>query len=112
MADPKSSELQQAPYVENGHRSTKPEFGVVVGICTHLGCIPLYEPQPNPTSPPANWPGGYHGSKHDLAGRVFNSVPAPYNLPIPPYHFLSDTMIRIGENPSDSNFEFSSIKQI
>jgi ubiquinol-cytochrome c reductase iron-sulfur subunit len=116
LADPQSSELQQPSYVENWHRSIKPVFGVVVGICTHLGCIPLYEPQPNPTSPAANWLGGYfcpcHGSKYDLAGRVFNGVPAPYNLPVPPYHFLSDTMIRIGENPSDSNFEFASIRQI
>ncbi len=116
LADPQSSELQQPPYVENWHRSIKPEFGVVVGVCTHLGCIPLFEPQPNPTSPARNWPGGYfcpcHGSKYDLAGRVFSGVPAPYNLPVPPYHFLNDTMIRIGENPSDSNFEFSSISQI
>jgi ubiquinol-cytochrome c reductase iron-sulfur subunit len=116
LADPRSSELQQPAYVQNWHRSIKPEFGVVVGICTHLGCIPLFEPEPSSTSPVANWPGGYfcpcHGSKYDLAGRVFSGVPAPYNLPVPPYHFLGDSMIRIGENPSDSNFEFSSIRQI
>jgi len=116
LADPQSSELQQPPYVENWHRSVKPEFGVVIGICTHLGCIPLYEPQPNPSSPAANWPGGYfcpcHGSKYDLAGRVYHGVPAPYNLPVPPYHFLSDTTLRVGENPPSSNFEFASIKQI
>jgi ubiquinol-cytochrome c reductase iron-sulfur subunit len=116
LADPKSSELQQPPYVENWHRSIKPEFGVVIGICTHLGCIPLFEPQANPSSPAVNWPGGYfcpcHGSKYDLAGRVFHGVPAPYNLPVPPHLFLNDTMIRIGENPSDSNFEFASIRQI
>ena len=116
LADPQSTELQQPPYVENWHRSTKPEFGVVIGICTHLGCIPLFEPQPNRASPAANWPGGYfcpcHGSKYDLAGRVFHGVPAPYNLPVPPYHFLSDTMIRIGENPPGSSFEFSTIRQI
>jgi ubiquinol-cytochrome c reductase iron-sulfur subunit len=116
LADPKSSELQQPPYAENWHRSITPEFGVVVGICTHLGCIPLFEPRANPTSPAVNWPGGYfcpcHGSKYDLAGRVFQGVPAPYNLPVPPYRFLTDTTIRIGENPSDSNFEFSSIRQI
>lgn len=67
----------------------------------------------NPTSPAVNWPGGYfcpcHGSKYDLAGRVFHGVPAPYNLPVP--HFLSDTMIRIGENQTNSNFEFASIRQ-
>jgi ubiquinol-cytochrome c reductase iron-sulfur subunit len=116
LADPQSSELQQPPYVENWHRSVKPEFGVVIGICTHLGCIPMYEPQPNPSSPAANWPGGYfcpcHGSKYDLAGRVYHGVPAPYNLPVPPHHFPSDTMLRVGENPPSSNFEFATIKQI
>jgi ubiquinol-cytochrome c reductase iron-sulfur subunit len=60
--------------------------------------------------------GGYfcpcHGSKYDLAGRVFNGVPAPYNLPVPPYNFVSETTIRIGENPSGSNFDFSSVRQI
>jgi ubiquinol-cytochrome c reductase iron-sulfur subunit len=116
LADPQSSEPQQPPYVENWHRSIKPDFGVVIGICTHLGCIPLFEPHANPTTPTVNWPGGYfcpcHGSKYDLAGRVFHGVPAPYNLPVPPYHFLSDSAIRIGENPPDSNFEFGSIRQI
>ncbi len=116
LADPRSSELQQPPYAENWHRSIKPEFGVIVGICTHLGCIPEFEPQPNPTAPAANWPGGYfcpcHGSKYDLAGRVYRGVPAPYNLPVPPYHFLSDTRIRIGENPPGSNFDFALIRQI
>lgn len=116
LVDPRSSELQQPPYVENWHRSVRPEFGVVVGICTHLGCIPLFEPQPNPTTPVANWPGGYfcpcHGSKYDLAGRVFSGVPAPYNLPVPPYHLLGDTRLRIGENPPDSDFDFSTIRQI
>jgi ubiquinol-cytochrome c reductase iron-sulfur subunit len=116
LADPQSSELQQPPYVKNWHRSIKPEFGIVIGICTHLGCIPIFEPQPNPTSPAPNWPGGYfcpcHGSKYDLAGRVYHGVPAPYNLPVPPHHFLSDTMLRVGENPPNSNFEFGSIRQI
>lgn len=116
LADPQSTEVQQPSYVENWHRSIKPEYGVLIGICTHLGCIPLFEPKPNPTSPIVNWPGGYfcpcHGSKYDLAGRVFNGVPAPYNLPIPSYRFVSDTKLRIGENPPDSDFEFSSIKQI
>ncbi|MGE0525352.1 MAG: ubiquinol-cytochrome c reductase iron-sulfur subunit [Variibacter sp.] len=116
LSDPTSSELQQPPYAENWHRSIKPEFGIVVGVCTHLGCIPEFEPKPNPTSPAANWPGGYfcpcHGSKYDLAGRVFRGVPAPYNLPVPPHRFLNDTRIRVGENPPDSNFDFSSIRQI
>jgi len=116
LSDPKSEQLQQPPYADNWHRSVKPEYGVLVGICTHLGCIPLFYPNPSATAPVENWPGGYfcpcHGSKYDPAGRVFSGVPAPYNLPVPPYHFVNDTTIRIGENPSDSVFNFDSIKQI
>ncbi len=116
LADPRSRERQQPAYAENWHRSIKPEFGVMVGICTHLGCIPTFFPQPSATMPTADWPGGYfcpcHGSKYDLAGRVFKGVPAPYNLPVPPYHFISNTKIRIGENPKGSTFDFGSIRQI
>jgi ubiquinol-cytochrome c reductase iron-sulfur subunit len=116
LRDPTSEERQQPPYATNWHRSVNPQYAVLVGICTHLGCIPLFRPQPDPSSPAADWPGGYfcpcHGSLYDLAGRVFNGVPAPYNLPVPPYHFLSDTMIRIGENPENVKFEFESIEQI
>ena len=116
LADPGSDEMQQPPYAQNWHRSVKPEFGVLVGICTHLGCIPNFFPQPDPSQPAPNWPGGYfcpcHGSKYDLSGRVFKGVPAPYNLPVPPYHFVGDTKIRIGENPSSSTFDFASIRQI
>jgi ubiquinol-cytochrome c reductase iron-sulfur subunit len=116
LSDPQSSEPQQPAYAANWHRSLKPEYGVLVGICTHLGCIPLFEPLQNASQPAANWLGGYfcpcHGSKYDLAGRVFNGVPAPYNLPVPPYRFVNDATIRIGENPPGSNFEFSSIRQI
>ena len=116
LADPGSGEVQQPPYAQNWHRSVKPEFGVLVGICTHLGCIPNFFPQPDPSQPAANWPGGYfcpcHGSKYDLAGRVFKGVPAPYNLPVPPYHFVGGTKIRIGENPSSSTFDFGAIRQI
>lgn len=116
LLDPQSEELQQPPYAENWHRSVKPTFAVLVGICTHLGCIPLFYPDPNPSSPAANWPGGYfcacHGSKYDLAGRVFKNVPAPYNLPVPPYYFVNDTTIRIGENPAGATFDFGSIRQI
>jgi ubiquinol-cytochrome c reductase iron-sulfur subunit len=116
LADPQSAELQQPPYATNWHRSAKPDFSVLVGICTHLGCIPNFFPQPSATDPTANWPGGYfcacHGSKYDLAGRVFKGVPAPYNLPVPPYRFINDTTIRIGENPSDATFDFGSIRQI
>jgi len=116
LADANSQQVQQAPYATNWHRSIKPEFGVLVGICTHLGCIPLFYPQPNATTPVADWPGGYfcpcHGSKYDPAGRVFSGVPAPYNLPVPPYTFASNTTIRVGENPSGSNWDFGSIRQL
>jgi ubiquinol-cytochrome c reductase iron-sulfur subunit len=116
LADPNSSQLQQGPYAANWHRSIKPEFGVLVGICTHLGCIPIFYPQPNASAPTTDWPGGYfcpcHGSKYDGAGRVFSGVPAPYNLPVPPYRFVSESTIRVGENPPGSNFDFASIRQL
>ena len=115
LSDPNSTSRQQPPYAENWHRSIEPEYLVLVGICTHLGCIPRLEAQVG-GSLGANWPGGYfcpcHGSKYDLAGRVFAGVPAPYNLPVPPYHFVSKTMIRVGENPSGARFDFSSIEQV
>jgi ubiquinol-cytochrome c reductase iron-sulfur subunit len=116
LSDPNSQQIQQAPYATNWHRSIKPEYGVLVGICTHLGCIPLFYPQPNATAPASNWLGGYfcpcHGSKYDPAGRVFSGVPAPYNLPVPPYTFVSDTTLRVGENPNGSSWDFGSIRQL
>jgi ubiquinol-cytochrome c reductase iron-sulfur subunit len=116
LSDPNSQQTQQAPYAANWHRSIKPEYGILVGICTHLGCIPMFYPQPSASTPVADWPGGYfcpcHGSKYDPAGRVFSGVPAPYNLPVPPYTFVSATTIRVGENPSGSNWDFSSIRQL
>jgi ubiquinol-cytochrome c reductase iron-sulfur subunit len=117
LADPNSEEPQQAPYATNWHRSIKPEFGILVGICTHLGCIPLFFPNPSATTPVANWIGGYfcpcHGSKYDAAGRVYSGVPAPYNLPVPPYRFLNDTTIRIGENDTSATaWNFDSILQL
>jgi len=93
LRDPESENMQQPSYAKNWSRSLKPEYLVLVGICTHLGCIPAYTPKPGSLS--ATWPGGYlchcHGSKYDLAGRVFQDVPAPLNLPVPPYHFSSET---------------------
>jgi ubiquinol-cytochrome c reductase iron-sulfur subunit len=116
LSDPNSSVMQQPPYAANWHRSVKPEFSVLVGICTHLGCIPLFYPDASQTQPVTNWPGGYfcpcHGSKYDAAGRVFSGVPAPYNLPVPSYHFTSDTTLRVGENPADATWDFDSIKQL
>jgi ubiquinol-cytochrome c reductase iron-sulfur subunit len=115
LSDPNSTAFQQPPYAQNWHRSIEPEFLIVVGICTHLGCIPHFEPQPGGAFG-ANWPGGYfcpcHGSKYDLSARVFSGVPAPYNLPVPPYRFVDKKTIRIGENPPGALFDFGDIWQI
>ena len=106
LADPQSKrkpdELTPA-YARNEARSIKPEYLVVVGICTHLGCSPSdkFTPGPQP-SLPDDWPGGFlcpcHGSTFDLAGRVFKNKPAPDNLEVPPHMYLSDTRILIGED--------------
>ena len=102
VADPKSEVDQQPKYCRNEDRSVKPEIFVAVGICTHLGCSPTYRPQVAPPDLGPDWQGGFfcpcHQSKFDLAGRVYKGVPAPKNLEIPPYMFLSDTSIRIGED--------------
>lgn len=104
VADPKSEIDHQPPYAKNEDRSIKPEIFVAVGICTHLGCSPTFRPEIGPADLGQDWLGGFfcpcHQSKFDLAGRVFKGVPAPTNLIIPPYKFLSDTRIRIGD---DSN---------
>lgn len=116
LSDPNSTVHQQPPYAENWHRSSRKEMLVLVGICTHLGCLPGYLPKPDPTTPTPNWPGGYfcpcHGSKYDLAGRVWSGVPAPYNLPVPPYHYPDAKTVRIGENPKGVKFELSSVVQM
>jgi ubiquinol-cytochrome c reductase iron-sulfur subunit len=115
LRDPNSEVRQQPEYARNWHRSIMPEYLIVVGICTHLGCAPHYNPQPGGAMG-KNWPGGFfcpcHGSRYDLSARVFTGVPAPYNLPVPPHRFLAESTVRIGENPPGSNFEFSSIVQV
>lgn len=102
VADPKSDAPQQPDYCKNATRSIKPQFFVAVGICTHLGCSPTYRKEVGAADIGADWPGGFfcpcHGSKFDLAGRVFKGVPAPTNLVIPPHKYLSDTRILIGED--------------
>ena len=91
------------PYAQNQWRSIKPEYLVVVGICTHLGCSPTpkFESGAQP-SLPNTWPGGFlcpcHGSTFDMAGRVFKNKPAPDNLEVPPHMYLSDTKILIGDD--------------
>lgn len=103
LADPYSRQPQQPANMKNLHlqdgaRAIKPEYLVLVGICTHLGCIPDYKPQPHSIGP--NWLGGFlcpcHGSRYDLSGRVLMNVPAPLNLPVPPHYYRSDTVIRVG----------------
>ena len=89
---------------------------MLVGVCTHLGCLPEYRPNPGASDPAPNRPGGYfcpcHGSKYDLAGRVYAGVPAPDNLPVPPYRFVNHHVVRICENPSGEKFSLASIVQI
>lgn len=106
LVDPKSngsSAEQQPKYAQNEARSIKPEWLVMVGICTHLGCVPNYvgEMKPEPFDP--NWHGGYycpcHHSRYDMAGRVYQGVPAPRNMQIPPYHYIDDMTIQIGVDP-------------
>ncbi|HMN45345.1 MAG TPA: ubiquinol-cytochrome c reductase iron-sulfur subunit [Povalibacter sp.] len=100
LRDPQSEESEQPGYAKNDSRALKPEFLVLVGVCTHLGCAPLDRFQPQDAELGATWPGGFycpcHGSKFDLAGRVFKDVPAPTNLRVPPYRFLNDGVIQIG----------------
>ncbi|SRR5690554_380388 len=100
VLDPQSEEPQQPEYAQNQLRSLRPEFLVVVGICTHLGCSPQYRPEVGPADLGSEWLGGFfcpcHGSKFDLAGRVYKSVPAPLNLLVPPYSYIDDNTIMVG----------------
>ena len=102
LSDPLSNSSEQPEYAKNYYRSIKPEISVMVGVCTHLGCSPTYVPEPGATEFDDNWQGGFycpcHGSKFDLAGRVFSGAPAPVNLVIPPYNFKDDNIIVVGEN--------------
>ena len=103
LLDPASDVPQQPEYARNPHRSRTMEYGVLVGLCTHLGCSPTYRPDIGAADLGGkDWKGGFfcpcHGSKFDLAGRVFSGVPAPKNLVVPPHKFLSDTRILIGSD--------------
>ena len=98
LDDPDSENIDQQPgFAVNEHRSLKPEFLVIEGSCTHLGCAPLAEFQVGPAD---DWQGGFfcpcHGSRFDLSGRVYKGVPAPTNLRVPPYRFLREDLIMIG----------------
>src|SRR5690606_5538743 len=101
VRDPNSEAPQQPTYVQNPARAIKPEALVLLGLCTHLGCAPLYRPDVGATDlGGAEWQGGFfcpcHGSKFDLAGRVYKGVPAPTNLEVPPHAYDSDSVITIG----------------
>ena len=103
LADPQSAASDQPKYAQNPTRSIKPEISVLVGVCTHLGCAPEFLPEVKPEPFDPDWKGGYfcpcHKSRYDLAGLVLKAQPAPLNLPVPPYHFESDTMLVIGVDP-------------
>jgi ubiquinol-cytochrome c reductase iron-sulfur subunit len=106
LRDPQSAESDQPTFAKNELRALKPEFLVLVGVCTHLGCAPLDKFSPGDASVSADWPGGFfcpcHGSKFDMSGRVYQGVPAPLNLPVPPYKFVSDTRIMIGADSGNA----------
>lgn len=101
LSDPASEVSSQQPsYAQNPTRSIRPEVFVTIALCTHLGCVPSYFPAPDSLQP--GWPGGFycpcHGSRFDLAGRVYRGSPAPTNLVIPPYRYLPAGSIRVGED--------------
>ena len=105
LRDPDSQETTQQPaYAQNSYRSLKPEYLVITGICTHLSCAPTLRLEASAADGELDWQGGYicscHGSRFDLAGRVFKGVPAPSNLMVPPHRYLGDTLIECGVHPA------------
>ncbi|MEH6355758.1 MAG: ubiquinol-cytochrome c reductase iron-sulfur subunit [Marinobacter sp.] len=103
MKDPQSEADQQPTYANDVFRSIKPEFAVLVGLCTHLGCVPSYRPEVAPSDLGEEWLGGLfcpcHGSRYDMAGRVYDAQPAPLNLVVPPYRYDDDTTLTLGLDP-------------
>jgi ubiquinol-cytochrome c reductase iron-sulfur subunit len=102
LSDPQSKASEQPKYATNEYRAEKPDIMVLVGVCTHLGCSPQLKPAEARAEMGAGWAGGFycpcHGSKFDLAGRVYSGSPAPVNLVVPPYEFVSDSTLVIGED--------------
>jgi ubiquinol-cytochrome c reductase iron-sulfur subunit len=100
LADPLSERVQQPTYAKNETRSIRPDVLVLVGLCTHLSCSPKFRPAIAPQEFDPEWVGGFycpcHGSKFDLAGRVYAGVPAPSNLEVPPHFYESDEVLVIG----------------
>jgi len=107
LADPTSQESDQPDYITDPLRAIKPEIFIAVGLCTHLGCSPTFRPEIAPRDLGEDWKGGFfcpcHGSGFDLAGRVYKSVPAPTNLTVPPYRYITDTLIIVGEDTEGAN---------
>ncbi len=104
VKDPSSDSEQQPSYARNEYRSQRPEYLIVLGICTHLGCSPVYakKGEGEAHNLGADWQGGFfcpcHGSRFDLAGRVYKGMPAPSNLVVPPHQYLSDSRVLIGDD--------------
>lgn len=102
LKDKDSAESIQPAYTKNATRALRPEYLVVIGNCTHLGCAPLERFEVAPADLGPDWVGGFfcpcHGSKFDLAARVMDGSPAPTNLVIPPYRFVGDQLIIVGED--------------
>ncbi len=102
LSDPQSKESIQPESSKNEYRSIKPEIFVAIGLCTHLGCSPTFRPEIAPHDLGADWKGGFfcpcHGSRFDLAGRVYSGVPAPTNLEIPPHRYINDNLLLVGED--------------
>jgi len=100
LLDPQSDASVQPDYAKNETRSRRPEILVLLGVCTHLGCSPMSKFEAGDVTVSADWPGGFycpcHGSKFDLAGRVFKGVPAPANMAVPPYVFVGNDKILVG----------------
>jgi ubiquinol-cytochrome c reductase iron-sulfur subunit len=107
LSDPNSLNDQQPSYAQNETRSRRPEFMIMLGVCTHLGCAPQFRPEVGAKDLGGDsWLGGFfcpcHGSKFDLAGRVYKSVPAPLNLEVPPHAYITDTLIVVGNDGESS----------
>ena len=102
LSDPASEKSEQPEYAMNSARAANAEYLVLVGLCTHLGCSPNFVPEPGAEGLGENWQGGFfcpcHGSKFDLSGRVYAGVPAPTNMTVPPYRYLTDTRILVGDD--------------
>lgn len=106
LRDPDSENPEQQPeYARNEHRSIKPDLLVLIGTCTHLGCSPTFRPEMIPEPFDSEWKGGFycpcHNSRFDMAGRVYEGVPAPSNLAVPPHRYLDDNHVQIGVNPEE-----------